>query len=232
MTLQSARLLLYESRWINAAICQEGSKMNLCAKEASGQVARNGRHALQHIGAMVAAIGFAVALSGPARADNIVANGSFETGDFTGWTTGGNFGFSGVECPGAPFAGPGDGNCDGFFGPVGSNGTLSQTLNTIAGGRYFITFDFQPDGGNPSFFSASFGPTLLTSLTNPAASPYQVLHFVGIAAGPTTAISFAFRDDPGFLKLDSVSVSLPEPGTLALLGMGMIGLWLRRRKEQ
>lgn len=203
--------------------------MNLCAKEASGQVARN---ALQHIGAMVAAIGFAVALSGPAQAANIVTNGSFETGDLTGWTLGGNSGFMGVECPGAPFAGPGDGNCDLFAGPVGSNGTLSQTLNTTAGGRYFITFDLQPDGGTPSFFSATFGGTLLTSLTNPVASPYQVLHFVGVATGATTAISFAFRDDPGFLKLDSVSVSLPEPGTLALLGMGMIGLWLRRRKEQ
>src|SRR6266550_7045160 len=107
------------------------------------------------VGGMVVAIGLAV---GTAQAAiNLVTNGSFETGDFTGWTLTGNTGFSGVECPGAPFAGPGDGNCDAFFGPVGSNAILSQNLGTTIGQHYLITFDFQPDGGTPSFFSAMFG---------------------------------------------------------------------------
>jgi len=86
---------------------------------------------------MLAATGFALGVSGLASA-NIVANGSFETGDFTGWTQIGNTGFTGVECPGAPFAGPGDGNCDAFFGPVGSTGGITQNLATVAGVRYFI----------------------------------------------------------------------------------------------
>lgn len=190
------------------------------------------RSAKMVLGAVVAAMGLAVGVSGPAHAANLVVNGSFETGDFTGWTQTGNSGFTGVECPGAPFAGPGDGNCDAFAGPVGSDGGFSQTLPTLPGRFYNISFDFQPDGGTPSDFSALFGTSTLMSVTNPAASAYQVLSFTRPATSSSTTIAFNFRDDPGFLKLDSVSVAVPEPGTMALLGIGMAGLWWRRRQAQ
>ena len=195
---------------------------------ALGRMTMN-RSAKMVLGAMVAAMGFAVGIGGPAHAQ--VVNGGFETGDLTGWTLGGNTGFIGVECPGVGFAGPGDGACDVFAGPVGSNGTLSQVLATLPGRFYNINFDFQPDGGTPSFFSAVWdAQPALFSVTNPASSPYQVLHFTALATAASTSLSFNFRDDPGFLKLDSVAVSIPEPGTMALLGIAMTGLLLRRRK--
>jgi hypothetical protein len=126
------------------------------------------------------------------------------------------------------------GNCSAFFGPVGTTGGISQTLNSlIVGAFYDVTFAFEPDGGTPSSFSATFGGANLISLSNPAASPYQLFHFVTRATSASQVLAFNFRDDPGFLNFDAVSVRIPEPGTMALLGIGMAGLWAgRRRKAQ
>ena len=178
---------------------------------------------------LAAAVSFAIAA--PASA-NIVTNGSFETGDFTGWTQSGNTGFTGVECPGAPFAGPGDGNCDVFAGPIGSVGTLSQILSTQVGARYVIRFDFRPDGGTPSDFSAFFGAVPLFSVVDPPGSAYQVLEFSAVATAASTTLACNFRDDPGFLFLDSVSAVVPEPMTLALFGAGLAGLGAMRRRRK
>jgi hypothetical protein len=162
-------------------------------------------------------------VAGTAGAASIVVNGGFETGDFTGWTQSGNTGFNGVQCPG-PSATVAQGNCSAFFGPVGSTGTISQTLTTIVGQSYDIRFAFLPDGGNPSSFSALFdGFTLLSATNPPASSSFQFLSFVRTANSTSTNLSFTFRDDPGFLFLDAVSVeaAVPEPMTLSLVGLGL-----------
>ena len=92
----------------------------------------------------------ALVFCNPARAD-LVTNGGFETGSFSGWTGTGNTVFNGVTCPG-PGATVHGGNCAAFFGPVGSTGGISQNLATTPGTTYRIDFFFLPDGGNPSSF--------------------------------------------------------------------------------
>src|SRR5881394_3945929 len=132
------------------------------------------------VGNLVAAAGLAFAMAGPAQAapQPVLVNGGFETGDFTGWTQIGNTTFNGVQCPG-----PGptvfSGNCSGFFGPVGSTGGITQNVTgMIIGEFYTVSFAFEPDGGNPSSFSATIDGQTLANLTNPAASPYQVFSVV------------------------------------------------------
>jgi len=169
----------------------------------------------------------------PVTAQNLLTNGSFETGTFSGWTQGGNSGFDGVFCPG----GAPDGNCQAFFGAIGSNSTLSQTVNTQLGALYNLSFWFDPDGNTPSFFDVSWGGTSLFSVTNSADDPYTLKTFQDLVgqAGSTT-LTFTFRDDPGFQFLDDVRVTsvTPEPATMSLMATGLVGIvgaGLRRRKR-
>ena len=100
------------------------------------------------IGAIGVALGFALA-TGPTLAGPTIINGGFETGDFTGWTPTGDETFNGVQCPGPGSPAVFQGNCSAFFGPVGTLGGISQTLDSlIVGNAYTISFAFEPDGGH------------------------------------------------------------------------------------
>ena len=140
-------------------------------------------------------------------AQNPLTNGSFETGDFTGWTTGGNFQFTQVVS-GANYAysGAQDGNFYVTMGPVSSDGTLSQTLATTSGVQYTISFWFASVGDSPSDFSVYWNNTQLLSLSNPnTGATWTHFTFTVTATGSDTLL-FSFRDDPAYMALDNVSV--------------------------
>jgi hypothetical protein len=176
----------------------------------------------------------ALAFAYPGKA-NLITNGGFETGDFTGWTQSGNTGFTGVagELSGAL---PHSGNFCAYFGPVGDHGFITQNLATTPGGSYVIDFWLANNGGTPSFFGVSWGGTTLYSVTDASGFGYTEFTFNVTALSGITALQFEFRQDPSYFFLDDISVTptgvgVPDAGsTLPLLGCALLGLATLRRR--
>jgi hypothetical protein len=181
--------------------------------------------------AILTAAALALGAFGAQASTNLLTNGSFETGDFTGWSTAG----LNVVVTGAfsAYAGAEDGSWYTVFGNIGSDGTLSQTFSDTAGAPLSVSFWLNAVGDSPSDFSATFDGTTLYSATDPATRGWTQFTFNVLGTGSDTLL-FAGRDDPSWLALDNVSVtSVPEPATWALMltGFAGLGLALRRRAK-
>jgi MYXO-CTERM domain-containing protein len=168
----------------------------------------------------------ATSLSASASAGSpaeLVVNGNFETGDFSGWTQWGDTGFSGVN---DPYFDPGV----AFFGPVNGFGGIYQDIATVVGEQYTFSFDLSMQDGTPNSFFANFGGLEVMSYTDSGGFGWTHYSFDVIASDATSQIKFGFYNSPAFMFLDNVSVTAtPAPGALALLGaVGVVGARRRR----
>ncbi|MBC7636015.1 MAG: PEP-CTERM sorting domain-containing protein [Acetobacteraceae bacterium] len=175
----------------------------------------------------------------PARAA-LIANGDFETGSLSGWTATGL-----VAAQATPYFGFNHGDYGSYFAVLNAgtnatpNGVLSQTISTVAGTNYVLVFDYGANGAGQSVTASAFsgiGDLLATELvsSNTPARQAFLLNFAAISSSTT----IKFTDNPtnntynadGGIDNVSVTASVPEPGSLALLCLGAAGVVTARRR--
>lgn len=174
----------------------------------------------------------------PAAHADLIVNGGFETGDFTGWTQSGFFidttnPDSGVYdastgCSGASCATVGDPN----------SAFIYQDVATTVGTTYDLTF-FYDSGQLPAF-----GSELLVLFGDPTASSLStVVDFVDVdtsgayaeyqgtvtATALTLQLEFLGRQDLDFYYVDDVSLNaqisaVPEPSPFLLVLLGAFSI--------
>ena len=155
-------------------------------------------------------------------AANLVGNGDFETG-FLGWTQSGNNRSPYIDNTDAY-----SGTSSAALDAVGSLGFLSQNLVTTLGETYSLTYYLESDGSTPNEFKTTVGGNVLFDQTNIPEQSFSKYKSNFAATSSSTQLEFGFKNDPGFLHLDKVSVNVaavPEPSeSLGILLIGFLGV--------
>jgi Carbohydrate binding domain len=173
-----------------------------------------------------------------ANAVNLVQNGGFETGDFTGWTHTGDANMFDNVGNDPNFAH--SGNFHANLGSYPDFGGLGQSIATVAGTTYtfsfWLAYDVTPDFGDPdASFQALWNGGQVLSITNLTAGgpfDYTLYSFSVLATGASSTIQFNYRHGNDFWRLDDVSVAVPEAAStiwLALPTFAALGLVYSRR---
>jgi hypothetical protein len=182
-----------------------------------------------------------------AQAQNLVANGSFEAG-LTEWSINGPYvitGWYGVTDGGTAL--------EFAYGQAGGQ-TLQQTIATVVGRTYTVSFDWKASHPNTSqtmdfaILGAGAGSPSLGGIavsggySGPFNSGSPFMHFSTTFVADSTTATLRFHDtsrssfnaDQILDNVSMVAAPVPEPETYAMLmaGLGLLGAISRRRARR
>lgn len=183
----------------------------------------------------VASFALLFALGGTsANAGNLIVNGSFETGDFTGWITGA------ISYPEYILTSPAEsGNYAAQIAGFSSRpDTLTQDISTTAGQSYELSFWRYIGDGSPTVsLNVTWDGSTVFSELNPSPqndNVYEEFTARVVGTGSDTLV-FASANDPSLTYLDNVSLlptGVPEPATWAMLLLGLFGVGAMTRSRR
>ena len=153
-----------------------------------------------------------------------LTNGSFETGSFSGWTLGGNLLWQGVSRVNIDSNAESGAYAAGL-GSIGADGTLSQTIATMAGKTYVLSFWLQSEASGGNDFKAIWNGQTLLSLTNAAQFGYKQYSYVVTATSSATTLEFSAANLPSRWDLDNVSMTPVSDSFLVQNGSGQASVW-------